>query len=113
MSRSSQVSWGTWTISEESDAEGAAWRAFVASWWTAHGGQAVPVTTLWALAIDAGLDLGDKNEQSQKVRLGKQIADMRDRTFAVTLESVEKQLRVVLGGTDHRAKLWRLAEPCG
>jgi hypothetical protein len=92
---------------EKSDAEGSAWRAFVASWWTLHSSKAVTVSVLWPVAIDAGLDLGDKSEQSQKIRLGKLLKDMRDRTFTI----VVKQLRIDLDGTDHRANLWRLAEP--
>src|SRR5262249_40590121 len=91
---------------EKSDAEGAAWRAFVALWWTNYGGKAVTVGSLWSFATDAGLELGDKTEQSQKIRLGKQLKDMRDRTFTVTISDRQHQLRVELDGTDHRANLW-------
>jgi hypothetical protein len=34
------------------------------------------------------------------------LKEMRDRMFTVA----EKQFRIDLGGTDHRANLWRLAE---
>jgi hypothetical protein len=47
---------------EQSDVEGAVWRAFVGGWWTTHGPRDVTVAALWPLAIDAGLDLGDKSE---------------------------------------------------
>lgn len=95
---------------EKSDAEGAAGRAFVAQWWTNHGNRAVTVGNLWSIATDSGLDLGDKGEQSQKIRLGKQLKGMRDRTFTVTLPDRQYQLRIELDGTDHRANLWRLVE---
>jgi hypothetical protein len=93
---------------EKSDVEGAAWRGFVAAWWIAHGLQDVTVAALWPLAIDAGLDLGDKSEQSQKIRLGKQLMEMRDRTFTVTVGNETKQIRMQQEGTEHRAKLWQL-----
>jgi hypothetical protein len=93
---------------ERSDADGESWRTFVAHWWTSHGDAAVAVTSLWSLATDAGLELGDKSEQSQRIRLGKQLANVRDRTFTVTVSDRQHQLRVEQDGTDHRAKLWRL-----
>ena len=95
---------------DKSDAEGAAWREFVASWWTTHGENAVTASALWPLATECGLDLGDKGDQSQKIRLGKALRDMRDRMFAVQLSGQEKRLRIELDGADHRANLWRLAE---
>jgi len=93
---------------EKSDAEGSAVRGFVASWWTAQGGAAVTTSALWPIATDSGLDLGDKGEQSQKIRLGKLLKDMRDRTFNVTLSDQEMHLRIELDGTNHRANVWRL-----
>ena len=65
------------------------------------------MSALWPLAADAGLDLGDKSDQSQKIRLGKLLKGMRDRVFTIA----EKQLRIDLEGSDHRANLWRLAAP--
>jgi hypothetical protein len=98
---------------EKSDAEGSAWRDFVASWWGTHGNKAITVATLWQLATDSGLDLGDKSEQSQKIRLGKHLKEMRDRVFTIPPSNQEMQLRIELEGTEHRANLWRLAEQGG
>jgi hypothetical protein len=95
---------------EKSDAEGSAQRGFVASWWTTHGKKSVAVSELWPLATESGLDLGDKGEQSQKIRLGKRLKEMRDRTFTVKLSDQQVQLRIELSGTDHRANLWSLSE---
>jgi hypothetical protein len=94
---------------EKSDAEGSALRGFVTLWWMTHSDQAVTASDLWPLACETGLDLGDRGDHSQKIRLGKQLKDMRDRTFTVTVSNEEKQLRVELDGTNHRANLWRLA----
>jgi hypothetical protein len=93
---------------EKSDVEGAAWRGFVAAWWVAHGPRDVTVAALWPLAVDEGLDLGDRSEQSQKSRLGKQLTQQRDRTFAVMVDNETKQMRIQQEGTEHRARLWQL-----
>jgi hypothetical protein len=93
---------------EQSDAEGSTLRGFAAAWWATHRTNAVTVAALLPLAIEAGLDLGEKGEQSQKIRLGKLLTStMRDRVFNVTQQQ-EHRLRVEAGGTDHRATLWRL-----
>jgi hypothetical protein len=98
---------------EKSDAEGSALRGFVALWWTTRERQGLTVSALWPLASDCGIDLGDKGEHSQKIRLGKQLRDMRDRTFTVAQPNGEVQLRIELEGTRHGANLWRLVEVGG
>jgi len=64
---------------DASDAEGAAWRGFVGSWWQKYKDAEVTLADLFPLAEE--LDLHDGSERSQKTRLGKQIAAARDRRF--------------------------------
>lgn len=90
---------------EESDAEGAAWRALVGRWWDVHQDQDVGVSALWLFVNpDDGdpldLALGDGSERAQKTRFGKLLAGLRDRQF--------DGFRVVKAGTWKRAQLWRL-----
>jgi hypothetical protein len=96
------------------DEEGAIWRVFVCAWWNARKNQEVKAAELFSIAIDAGMHLGEKSEQSQKVRLGQKINDARDRVFAVdvgTHERPEKlNLKIERAGTAHRACLWKLVE---
>lgn len=85
---------------EESDAEGATWRAFVQAWWEKHGDEEVGVAELWAIADPIDLALGDGTDRSQKTRLGKRLTQMRDRQF--------NDLRLVRGGEWKGAQRWRL-----
>jgi putative DNA primase/helicase len=65
------------------DQEGAAWRAFVAAWWTKFRDTEVGVADLWKL-LDTGealLDLGKGSDRAQKTRLGYQLQKTRDRRF--------------------------------
>jgi putative DNA primase/helicase len=86
---------------ESSDVEVSYWGEFTAAWWDAYKGQAVGVTDLFSLAVNALLNLGEGNEQSQKVRLGNQLKRMKDRQF--------EGYRIVKGGTLHGAQQWSLA----
>jgi putative DNA primase/helicase len=98
---------------EKSDSEGGAQRGFVRGWWEKHGKSAVTAATLWQIATESGLDLGDKGEQSQRIRLGKLLSELRDRTFTVKLADREEQLRIELGGVEHGANVWRLVSNGG
>lgn len=91
---------------EQSDAEGAAWREFVARWWEAHGEHEVMVSDLWRLIAPVegdplDLGLGDGKEQAQKTRLGRLIAAARERQY--------EGLRIIKAGTSGRAVRWRLS----
>jgi putative DNA primase/helicase len=71
---------------EQSDAEGNAWRQFVGAWWDIYGDKEVGVSDLFNIVMPTNsdpldIDLGDKNEKSQKTRLGKLLGQMRDRQF--------------------------------
>lgn len=76
-----------------------------------HQDKEVKAAEVWTVAADAGLQLGDKGEQSQRIRLGKMLADMRDRVFTVEIEHGPKRLRLESAGDHNRAKLWRLRQP--
>ena len=91
---------------EESDADGAALRAFVAAWWEKHGSEAVGVSELYSIIKDGDpidVDLGNgKAERSQKTRLGLLLKQNRDRQF--------DGKRIFRVGTQQRATLWRLVD---
>ena len=87
---------------EQSDAEGAAWRAFVQAWWDKHEDKPVGVATLWDLINqgDLPIDLGKGSEHGQKVNLGREVKSRRDRQL--------ENLRIIDAGTKRRAQLYRL-----
>jgi hypothetical protein len=98
---------------EESDAEGATWRAFLAAWWERHGESETTVKDLWVIVVDeACLSLGDgskqNSEHSQRVMLGKMLAERRDRIF--DLDFGDKPMRLLLhrGEKRQRAYRWQL-----
>ncbi len=97
---------------EESDAEGAAWRTFVAAWWARFRDRKVGVSDLYPLVnpqqrhgdpID--LPIGEGTDRSQKTRLGKLLVGMRDRQF--------DGFRIVKAGVRGRAQTWRLVRGKG
>ncbi len=89
------------------DAEGSAWTAFVTGWWYRYGTTDVKAGDLHAIAItsEPPLSLGNGSDQSQRTRLGKALARMRDRVFAVA----DRNLRLEAAGLSHQAMQWRLA----
>jgi hypothetical protein len=96
---------------EESDADGAMWRAFVRAWCESFGTTEKTVAELWPVATDDQiLDLGDKSDQSQKIRLGKILAQARDRVFTVNLDGQQESLRIKRGDTLQGARNWKLAK---
>jgi len=92
---------------EQTDTEGAAVRGFLRAWWEAHAGVAVKASDLFTIADapDSGLDLGDKGEQSRKIRLGNRLKELRDRHYQLTDRLT---VRIVDAGSAQRAQLWRL-----
>jgi serine/threonine protein kinase len=95
---------------EKSDAEGAAWRTFLAAWWEKHRTEEKTVNDLFPLAEEIGeLQLGDGKDQSRKIRLGKLLSGQRDRVYGVKAENGEEvQLRIEQAGTTNRATKWAL-----
>src|SRR5262249_37674435 len=89
---------------EDADEETSTWTAFMAAWWSAHGNSDVKASECWPQALEAGLDLGDKGEHSQKVRLGNLLRKARGRVFCLG----KLNLRLEATGDFRRAKLWRI-----
>lgn len=96
---------------EESDAEGATWRAFLASWWDTFQSLPVKVSDLYSIATgDDCLSLGNGSEQSQRVVLGKMLAEKRDHVFDLESESGVVRLTVQRGSQCQRAYQWHLQQ---
>jgi hypothetical protein len=84
---------------EESDAEANALRDFFETWHRIHQDSWVTVSALHATALDH-LDLGNGSYQSQKIRLGKLLAENKDRNFG--------NRRLERGAVSHGSQRWRL-----
>jgi putative DNA primase/helicase len=70
---------------ERTNEEAVAWREFVLEWWRCHGEAVVRVEQLHQLASKHDLlpsVLGDKSEQSQKIRLGRTLPTKIDQIIA-------------------------------
>jgi hypothetical protein len=93
---------------ERADTDTAAWSAFIASWWFTKGYQEAKAGDLWTLAVDAGLDLGEKGEQSQKTRLGRLLREKRDRVFVIGTGDDAVRLRLQVMGEFRGVKQWQL-----
>ncbi len=89
---------------EASDSEGSSIREFLTAWWQQHGGRVTGVGELFTIASESGLDLGTGNERSQKIRLGKELKQLKDRHY--TIENVT--VRIASAGTKQGAQQWRL-----
>jgi hypothetical protein len=95
---------------DDADAEAASWVAFIAAWWQAFQNAEKSVKDLWQIVSDAAcLPLGGGNEQSQKITLGKMLADRRDRIFELDGEPSKLILR--RGNKRQGAFRWYLAIP--
>jgi hypothetical protein len=84
-------------------------KAFLAAWHAKYDGREVVTADLFDLAIAAGIDLGGRTEQSQRVRLGGRIKQLRDRQY--TIQAGEESLlavRIEQAGSYRRASQWRL-----
>ena len=93
---------------ESTDTEGEMVRSFLAAWWEQYQDKELGVADLYRLCSSEDgriLDLGDGTERSQKTRLGKLLADLRDRHYQ--LED-DVTVRISLAGTLRRARQWRL-----
>jgi hypothetical protein len=95
---------------DEADAEGASWISFLTAWWERFQSSEKAVKDLWDLVSDeACLPLGTGNVQSQKVTLGKLLAERRDRVFDLDGEPSKLMLR--RGKKAQGAFRWNLAIP--
>jgi len=91
---------------EASDGEGAVWRVFVGQWWDRFGTAEVGTSGLYELAINCEppLPLGTGGDRSQRTRLGKALARMRDRVFDIA--GLKARIRAI--GVSHQARRWQL-----
>ena len=91
---------------EASDGEGAVWRVFVGQWWDRFGTTEVGTSGLYELAINCEppLSLGTGGDRSQRTRLGKALARMRDRVFDIA--GLKARIRAI--GVSHQARRWQL-----
>jgi hypothetical protein len=91
---------------EESDAEGAGWRAFVTAWFAKFDSSPVGVSSLYELISSSQepieIGLGEGSEQSRKIRLGKRLTQMRERVF--------DGFRICEAGKVNGAKQWKLTK---
>jgi len=92
---------------DRTDTEGATLRAFVAEWWDRHESRRVGVAELFKIVIGQGLDLdlGDKSERSQRIKLGQMIGQLRDRHYQLANGEV---VRIAAGGVDQKIQMWQL-----
>ncbi|WP_276199977.1 hypothetical protein [Chelatococcus sp. XZ-Ab1] len=88
------------------DGEGAIWRSFIGAWWDRFGTAEVGTGDLYevALVCEPPLPLGAGGDRSQRTRLGKALARMRDRVFDID----GRKIRVRTLGVSHQAKRWQL-----
>lgn len=88
-------------------AETTSFRYFVSAWWDTHQSNEKSVGELFPLASrdDVDIDLGDKSDQSRRIRLGKLIAKNRDRIYRV---SETTSVQVKEAGVSHKQTMWQL-----
>lgn len=89
-----------------SDSDSDSWHPFIVGWHKTYQDKPVGVSKLYTLNERLGtpIDLGATSDVGQRTKLGKAIAKMRDRHFAID----DFDYRIVLDGTSQRAKKWRL-----
>lgn len=89
---------------EVSDREGEIWRQFVTKWHERYGETEVSASDLFPVAVDIeGFSFGRANtERSQRTAFGLALGRQRDRVFG--------PYRILLAGTSHQAKHWRLLD---
>jgi hypothetical protein len=93
---------------DQADADGAAWRSFLEAWWERYQDKPVSVADLLPFfgsdqhGLEVDLDLGEGNPRSQMIRLGKRLAEKRDRQFG--------RWRITSAGMKQGKTQWRLIE---
>lgn len=93
---------------DSSDEEGNAWRAFLSVWWEKFGTKETCVKELIKLVpSDLPLQLGEGSDHSQSCKLGKMLADRKDRVF--NMDGEPSCLAIKCGEQRKRAFLWHLA----
>jgi len=86
---------------ETADTDGAAWRAFVETWWDDYHDEKMGVTDLYRIALGVdNFDLGAGSERAQKTALGMGLARRRDMMIS--------GYRIEQAGKIRNAIHWRL-----
>jgi hypothetical protein len=68
---------------DRTDSTSEAWRGFFTEWHVVHGDKAVGVAQVFALAGKyLAEELGDKNERSQQIKLGKKLKENVERIYS-------------------------------
>lgn len=71
-------------LEEQADQEGLMWEQFCSAWWERYKDKEVLAKELWGLAKNKDLlleVLGDGNDRSQKIRIGKGLQKQKDRSY--------------------------------
>jgi len=86
----------------DSDIETAVWSSFVNIWWETYESGEVSTADLYNILIsnDIPIEFGSGSERSQKISLGKQISQMRNRRFGKFCIASARQ--------KNHMQLWRL-----
>jgi hypothetical protein len=89
-----------------SDSEGRAWRSLISIWWDRFGTAEVTASDLigYAKNVEPALPISAKDEQGQKIRLGRGLSKQRDRGFRI----VGRLIHLRQGQVSHGAQRWRL-----
>ena len=89
-----------------SDGEGAVWRAFIETWWDRFGTAEVSTSDIlgYAIAAEPALPISAKDQQGQRIRLGKALGKMRDRAFGIN----GRVIRLKALGVKQQAQRWCL-----
>jgi hypothetical protein len=95
---------------DRADAEGAAWRALIATWWSEHRIEPQTAGELYPLVAQAEADMliSGKDEIGRKKSFGRALARIQDRVFSVDLEGDFMCFQVSEAGSRHKVKLWCL-----
>jgi putative DNA primase/helicase len=91
---------------DAADSQSPAIRRFLGAWWDRYRDAPTLASDLFALALDADLDIDAKSDHGRRIRLGRLLADQRDRHYR--LDDGALEVRVTPAGERARAVLWRL-----
>jgi hypothetical protein len=77
---------------KEAMTSGDEWSEFITAWWDKHRGETLSANQIWMLSANTGLlgaVMGDGNEKSQQIKLGKALQRQNQAVFAAPNLSVQ------------------------
>jgi hypothetical protein len=100
---------------DQTDIEGQLIRGFVEAWWEHYRSAVVTGNELYELVTTGRfeLPLGDKGDQSRRIKLGVLVGKLRDRVISLDLDDGPTTVAVRHCGTKQRAASWCLATDFG